>query len=146
MSVAIEIDLKVSKKLARAMSRLSRMNTRDLLDQVGNMVANQTKFRLQKEKTDPDGHAWPEWSEDYAKTRHGNQSLLISSGALQGSIEHELQSNQVDVGSNLKYAATHQFGRGGIPARPYLGVSRANAEDIDAMMEDWFEDLFGVPL
>ena len=34
----------------------------------------------------------------------------------------------------MVYAATHQFGRGNIPARPFLGVSDENVEDIGALV------------
>jgi phage gpG-like protein len=36
----------------------------------------------------------------------------------------------VSIGSNQIYASTHQFGRGAIPARPYLGLSTNDEQSI----------------
>jgi phage gpG-like protein len=43
--------------------------------------------------------------------------------------------------SNIVYAATHQFGddERNIPARPYLGLSQENAQDVLDVIEDWID-------
>ncbi|MEF1256000.1 phage virion morphogenesis protein [Vibrio sp. M260112] len=85
----------------------------ELLDALGSAVENQTKLRIADEKTSPDGRAWPEWSDGYAKTRHGNQSLLDSEGHLKESITFQIERNQVRVGSPLAYSGVHQDGFSG---------------------------------
>lgn len=48
------------------------------------------------------------------------QKPLIATGRLMRSITYRATNAFAEVGTNLVYAATHQFGRGPIPARPFL--------------------------
>lgn len=84
-----------------------------LLDTLGAVVESQTRRRIADEKQAPDGSSWPDWSAPYAKTRHGNQSLLQGEGDLLDSIQYLVERNQVRVGSPLPYAAVHQDGFAG---------------------------------
>lgn len=67
-------------------------------------------------------------------------------GHLLQSIQYFVESDRVIVGSNLKYAAIHQFGglpnmRGGakfIPARPYIGLSADNIAELEEILEQVF--------
>lgn len=114
-----------------------------ILEAVGATVEAQTRTRLQFDKAAPTGEAWDPWSERYAKTRHGGQSLLQSSGNLVDSIQFVVgEGGEVEVGTNLVYGATHQYGRGKIPARPYLGLSSADAEAVVAVIEDYIDHLW----
>lgn len=85
----------------------------ELLDSLGGIVESQTRRRIADEKTSPDGQRWDDWSSSYAKTRHGNQSLLQGEGDLLGSIQYQVQRNQVRIGSPLAYAGVHQDGFSG---------------------------------
>ena len=104
----------------------------DLLDQVGGLVESQTRRRLEETKTAPDGTPWADWTDAYKKSRHSGHSVLDSDGSLIDSITFIVGSNEVSVGSNLIYAATHQYGRedDGIVARPYLGISPDDESEI----------------
>ncbi|MEZ8102147.1 phage virion morphogenesis protein [Vibrio bivalvicida] len=84
-----------------------------LLDALGSVVESQTRRRIADEKTSPDGRAWPEWSDGYAKTRHGNQSLLQGEGDLLDSLQYIVERNQVRIGSPLPYSGVHQDGFSG---------------------------------
>ena len=114
----------------------------ELLDGVGALVASQTQERIASEKRGPDGTAWQPWAERTAARRHAGQSLLVQEGHLRDSIHHVVTDNEVRVGSDMIYAAIHQFGgRAGrghaaeIPARPYLGLSDDNRDDVRAAVE-----------
>lgn len=102
---------------------------------------SQTRRRLEVEKRGPDGTPWPEWSPGYAATRHGGQSLLDARGDLIRSLTAFADRQSAGWGTNLVYAATHQFGRDAIPARPFLGVSDENFQDLLAIAEDWLDRL-----
>lgn len=69
----------------------------ELLDSLGGIVESQTRRRIADEKTSPDGQRWDDWSSSYAKTRHGNQSLLQADGDLLDSIQYQVQRNQVRI-------------------------------------------------
>lgn len=67
----------------------------------------------------------------------GSAKILQDGGVLRRSIATESGSFHALIGTTLKYAATHQYGRGRIPARPFIGLSQAGEERIVQMMLDW---------
>ncbi|MBU1611243.1 MAG: phage virion morphogenesis protein [Proteobacteria bacterium] len=151
MSIAVHVDLEAIARLQERIAKLGAMDTRSLMDDLGAEMVSQTKRRIESEKRGPDGTAWPAWSDGCAATRHGNQSLLIAGGGLLDDVQHQVASggNSVEVGSNLVYAAAHQFGldmsvvstkrRVSIPARPFLGLSEENISDLSAIVDDFID-------
>ncbi len=161
--VAVEI---IDRGLDEAMASIQRLTSPELryelMDIVGREAQGQTRHRIMSEKTAPDGTEWP-------KTFRGT-SILHLTGRLWESIDYRATMDQVHIGSALPYARIHQFGgtikakngkalrfsSGGdtymrrsvyIPARPYLGLSRQNVEDlndtitafIDSFLEEGLE-------
>jgi len=65
--------------------------------------------------------------------------ILMDSGRLANSIGFAVKGNQVEIGTNLIYAATHQFGdkKRNIPARPFLVFQDRDVEEFAGMIEDW---------
>lgn len=121
----------------------------EALPLIGALIENQTKARIAHEKTSPDGEAWPAWSERYAASRHHGHSLLQAEGHLLDSIAWTVEGeDELQVGSNLVYAAIQQFGgtegkaRGAaaIPARAYLGLSDQNISDIERALDAWIAE------
>lgn len=107
----------------RLESLAERSKKRKLLNLIAADVEDQTHRRLRKDKTAPDGTSWDAWSERYAKTRHGNQSLLMASGDLDDSIQSFIQGDRIHIGSDLPYAGVHQDGFSGavnVPAHTRL--------------------------
>jgi phage gpG-like protein len=47
-----------------------------------------------------------------------------------------VDGRRLRVGTNKVYAATHQFGRGAIPARPFLGLSEEDVRDAVETLAD----------
>lgn len=155
MSVAFEIDASEAARLFDgAVDRLTGGATRDLMDALGALGAEQTKQRIATEKTSPDGAAWP--------ASRNNPDTLHLEGHLLGSISHTASETETRWGSNLVYAAIHQTGgtirpkngkslvfRAGnqlifarevnIPPRPYLGLSDENKSEITEAIGDWLE-------
>jgi len=136
--------------LDAAMARLNALGTIDfhsLLDALGQRGMEQTRERLEVEKTAPSGGAWP-------KTTDGRGALFVT-GKLARSINHTVSGDAAIWGTGVQpYARIHQFGGvirpvkarclhftiGGkdvfakkvtIPARPYVGVSAANARELE---------------
>jgi phage virion morphogenesis protein len=101
--------------LDAAMAMINRMGSprlaHDGLEQLGGLIENQSKARF-SERAAPDGTPWAPWSAAYAKTRHGGHSLLVGDGHLRDSIAWQMDGDELHVGSNLVYAAIHQFGWG----------------------------------
>ena len=78
---------------------------------------------------------WPARTTAY-KGKRANNKLLIDTGRLLNSIAYFAHSRFVDVGTNVAYAATHHFGRGGIPARPFLMLQDEDNEPIRKAITD----------
>lgn len=128
-----------------ALARLDPLDGQSLLEGMARMIQEQTRRRIGSEKRGPDGKNW-------LPNRAGT-STLYRSGALSRSIDYSATGEAAIIGSGLVYAGIHQTGgtikpknakrlvfRMGnktifakqvkIPARPYLGISAENAEDI----------------
>lgn len=142
---------------ARAIGRLNDAELSTLMYEVGALVEDQTKLRIDEEKRAPDGQPWGPWSEAYDNTRnHAKHSLLVGEGNLRDSVQNYTTGLEAVVGSNLIYAAVHQNGANpsqrkegvpdgavgaGIPARPYLGLSADNGTAIEELVIGRLEDL-----
>lgn len=141
--VGLVVDLSGIDRLGKRLERLARIDRRPLLDDIGAAVETQARRRIEEEKEGPQGEVWPEWSERYEKTRHANHRLLESEGDLMDSIGYAiyLDGSGVEVGSNLVYAATHQFGDEdrNIPARPYLGLSDDNMAELEDIVDRFID-------
>lgn len=140
MSVKVEIKLPGFNRLQARLRRMSNWDRDGLFDAIGAEAESQTKRRIADEKTTPEGQAWPPWCPEYAGTRHSGHSLLRGEGHLLESITHNVVTDGVEVGSNLAYAGAHNYGVPGRQhARQYLGLSRQNEDDIEAVIDDWID-------
>lgn len=140
---AISVNLLEDRRLARRMDRLAELDTFVLLEGIGAEVVSQTQRRIAVDKASPKGEAWPEWSAEYAETRHSGQSLLQGENHLLNSMTFQIIGDSVLVGSPLVYAATHQYGDKdrGIPQREFLGLEGADLDDVIGMVEDYLEEM-----
>lgn len=96
----------------------------------------------------PNNAKWAPWSKEYKKRMErlgkGGNKILSNKGELRRSIGYLVFRDRVVVGSNLRYARRHQLGDkgwaeggGGIPPRPYIGVTERDREEILRMMRDY---------
>lgn len=155
--VAVEIIDRGLDEAIASMQRLTSPELRlELMDGVGREIQSQTRHRIRTEKTSPEGIDW-------LKTWRGT-SIMQLTGTLWDSIDYRAGLDQVHVGSPLVYARIHQFGgtivaknakmlrfvSNGqtftrrsvyIPARPYLGLSRQNVEDLQDTITSFVESV-----
>lgn len=135
-------------------------NTTPVMAAIGTGLVSSTHMRFVTQ-TDPDGGAWRSLSTGYAATKR-NARILTESSRLRDSINSRPSAAEVRVGTNVIYAAPHQFGAtirpksashlwfriGGalikalsvtLPPRPFLGISGDDetmiAETIFAFLE-----------
>lgn len=140
----IVIDTSDLDRLQERLDRIAGIGFHDVLETIGAVVESQVRRRISDDQEAPDGTPWADWTDAYAKTRHGNNSLLMGESHLIDSIAPDFPfKDSVEVSSNLIYAGTQQFGNDvlGIPARPYLGLSGDDEQEITAVIEDWIEEL-----
>ena len=132
-TVSVEIDgATLNAALARLAAVLSDPST--AMDQIGRYLVASTLRRFERERA-PDGSPWLKSARALAE---GGRTLT-DTGRLRGSIAHTVTDGgrAVEVGSNVIYAAIHQFGgRAGrgrkakLPARPYLGIDERDQTNI----------------
>lgn len=142
----LKVDLSGFGRIERSMSRAGR---RTLLTSIGAELATSIKSRF-KTNIAPDGIPWP--TSKAARKRGGK--TLQNTGRLRDSIVSSANSRSVRVGTNLRYAAAHQFGARArilrprrkkalfwpgakhpvkkvslpaLPKRPFVGISRVDS-------------------
>lgn len=147
------------KALGNAAKRIG--STGKLMASIGEALVSGVKTRFKNEE-DPEGRKWKASARALAE----GGKTLTDTARLRDSIDYAATPTKVMVGSNLPYARIHQLGGtirpkkakrlifkgpGGekivakqvtIPARPYLGVSKADMEEVRATMEDFLKSAF----
>lgn len=105
--------------------------------EIGEVLTESTKARFES-GIGPDGQPWQD-NADATIERKGRNSPLIDTGTLMEQIHYSIVGNTLEIGSPMVYAAMQQFGGtkdefpwlwGDIPARPFLGVSASDRDDI----------------
>lgn len=112
---------------------------------IGEQIQNQTKQRF-RDQVDPDGIPWRDYApldDEYRAHKKKNaDKILIYDGYLSRGIHYQPTEQDVEIGTNEKYGATHQFGReeDGIPARPFLGLSDEDEAEVLEIIEQHIRD------
>ncbi len=156
MSISIVVDTSDFGDVFRKLRPLTEFDEVELMSTIGQLGARQTTRRIEEEKTSPDGAPWQPNLE--------GTSILVDTGLnLLYSIASTASASEAEWGSNWQYAHVHQNGMvikpksakalsfkvGGnfaqvksvsIPARPFVGLSEENRQEI----MDLVTDLFGV--
>lgn len=132
----IEIEVKgfdqIMSKLGRTGGEIHR-----LAAIIAELVRGQARDRIAVTKTAPDGSAWAPWARNYPKSG----SLLVRSGALGSSISGQAVGLEAHVVAPVFYASLHQDGTTKMPARPFLGLSAADEQQIVESIEAFLEDV-----
>jgi phage virion morphogenesis protein len=151
----------VSELLRAAKARLK--DTEPLFNEIGLALVTSTGFRFEQER-DPDGNPWPQ----SLRAMFTSGKTLTDTALLVNSITYEASDDSVAVGTNLIYAAIHQFGgtiksktKSGlwfrtvgngdwaraksveIPQRSFLGLSDDDEDTIQDITEAYLNRLIG---
>lgn len=150
------------EELQAKLSGLSDLDKAGLNNAIAEALRTGTIDRFEATRS-PDGAAWKQ-----SVRASGGGMTLTDTGQLKSSINARSTAEGAEVGTNLIYAATHQFGDSGrviraktsrglrfqhngrwirkmqvtvdIPARPFLGVSDDDAKEIKSLTEEALED------
>ncbi len=153
--VGLSIDI---ADLLRAEMHVSRLALESgaagkLLEEIGELGAAQTRRRIEVEKTSPDGTPW-------APNKEGHSILLESGRHLRDSVAFLAGGEEVEWGESWEFAHVHQYGativpktaqrlaftlngqkvfakKVTIPARPSVGISAENAQEITEHVSDF---------
>ena len=151
----VAIRIEITDDASGGLRRLEQMgvNLRPVLGAIGNAMRESSVLRF-RDSTAPDGGRWKPLSPvTVALRRKGSSSPLLDTGRLRNSLTFAVGSRHVDIGTNVIYAGTHQFGArkgaygktkrnspipwGNVPARPFLGVSRTDEREINGIVADF---------
>lgn len=111
----IRIELDGGAEINAALGRLGALmgDMTPLMRQFVGIMADAVEDNFDREQT-PDGHPWEPLKPDTIKARESRGywpgKILQQRGQLAASIAREFGSNYAAVGTNLEYAAIHQFG------------------------------------
>ena len=121
-------DNELKTELTKLQTKLK--NLKPLLNQVGYYLLEVVENSFENE-ADANGKAWQELSPNYLnyKNKKGYTKKLQNRGTLAESIDFTTTTDALILGTNIEYAAIHQFGgfagrnkSAFIPARPFLPV------------------------
>ncbi len=104
----VRLDLEYDDSAAgRALMRLVRemADPRPVFDEIGGRLVTSVQHRFERGQG-PSGAAWP----ISGRARRESGQTLVMTGRLLGSIAHNASRDGVEVGTNVGYAAIHQFG------------------------------------
>lgn len=130
---------------------------RSLFERLGRAMVTDTQMNFRRQHA-PDGTPW-----EPLKIRKGQ--ILSDTRRLRNSIGKRVGNDEVQVGTNVKYARTHQFGAvvkpkrkkvlafpgpGGktifakkveIPAREFIGIAQPQVNLIHQTIDQWVKDV-----
>lgn len=160
-SISVRLDGETDALLKRILS-LKNIDKAGVMNAIAEGLRTSTVERFNSQES-PDGTKW----KPSIRAASTDGKTLIQSSGLRTSIRSTANSSSAAVGTNLIYAATHQFGdqrtirakngkylrfqignkwvsvpsvRVNIPARPFLGVSKEDEEEIRELFEDMFKE------
>lgn len=133
-------------------------NMKPVMERIASDMVKESQMNFRNSKG-PEGEDWAKLSDTTISMRRGGSSKpLVDRGTLRRSISGRATDTQAIAGTNLIYAAIHQFGgtikpRNGkalkfgknirtsvtIPARPYLGVNQRMSEKYRKWVVEWMK-------
>lgn len=145
----------LNKKLEKI---IKNTDLTQVMDAIGLDMRTQTQLNFRK-KRDPDGNDWPKYAKStekaYKSKGRTNPQLLQNRRNLRKSVDiYTSNKNSATISTNLKYAATHQYGDDSIitrktktgrskaysrniPERPYIGITQVMVRRYNKMVRDY---------
>ena len=156
MSIIIKSKISGLKEVSSELEKISQQHKENLGHIIAGILEDSTLERFETSKSPNDN--------DWEKTHRGGK-ILDMNGYLKQSINSQYQDGSVFVGSNIKYAAIHQLGgvikpkkspflrfkingfwikatKVVMPARPYLGISKNDEQNINLAINRFFSEAF----
>lgn len=112
------------------------------LADIGETLLNSTRARFERQQA-PDGSPWEPLDPKYQARKERNAGkILILEGDLFSLLRYQVEGDELRVGTDRIYGATHQFGDDsrGIPARPFLGLCDEDDEAIAEILQDYLAE------
>ena len=92
----------------------------------------------------PEGRGWKELDRDYLQSKRkresrGRNKILVLNEYLREGLRYQASNTTLEFGTDSEYGRTHHQGDDSrnIPARPWLGVSDEDNQEISAILSEW---------
>ena len=115
------------------LEELANLNPKDYLGDIGQAIKDNVADRFHK-GIDPKGKLW---------TPSDSANTLVRTTTLRDSINDHIIGNVLEVGTNIEYAAIHNFGGNDalshnqtMPQRQFIGISKDDELDINDILEN----------
>ena len=152
--ISLTVDARALDEALMRLRPLEHFDAASLMEEIAALGESQTRRRITDEKTAPDGTPW-------APNREGTPILHQSGQHLLASVAFTADGEEATWGAAWEFAHIHQdgatilpknakaliFESGGkkwgakrvtIPARPFIGLSADNREEIEDLVSDHF--------
>lgn len=138
----------VTPTLQRALRSFQGDSRNLLLNDIGEYLLRSTRERGKTQRS-PSGQPWRPLSPRYKKFKDRKRPgvrMLVFDFHMQGDqLAYQVAGDNLFVGTNAPYGARQHFGDegdGGIPGRPWLGLSREDEDEIGLIVDDHLMGLF----
>jgi len=158
MDIKIEVDDEGVKKSLRELSdRVEDLTP--VMKMIGELLVSSVQENFNREGRYSEPGSWrggskrwkplaPSTIKQRKRLGYWPGQILTRTGRLRSSINYRAGRDHVAVGTNVIYAAIHQFGgkagrghRANIPARPFLVVQDEDLEEIREIIADYILEL-----
>lgn len=155
MTTIVIDDTETKKLIEELLKRTSDIGP--VQEGVGQILVSSTQLRFMNQ-AGPDGSPWAQLSAvTLSRRRKGGRGaqILRDTGRLMNSVTSKITDNEVQIGTNVIYAGTHQFGAkkgdygktkrngpipwGNIPARPFLGYNNEDNENVNELIQRYVD-------
>jgi phage virion morphogenesis protein len=139
----VKLDFSTAHEFGDALARL-KIDRAALNKDIGEYLLRSVDLRFRAERG-PDGAPWVPLSERTKATKK-NRKILTEDGGLRR-LSLLATNDAAEIGANVIYGAIHQLGgeagprdrRVTLPARPYLGINKADEAEIQALINEHIE-------
>lgn len=114
----------------------------DLMSAIGATLENSTRQRF-AEKRSADGVAWASLLPSTQRQKRGRGGILVDRGDLAAGITFYANANEVRIGTPEHYGKYHQGGTPKLVARPFLGISTQDEQDIQQLIQIYLAQTLG---
>ncbi|NEO43195.1 MAG: phage virion morphogenesis protein [Moorea sp. SIO4A3] len=132
------VDLKVDIDLTQWQKVVAKMGNQDLskpMKKVATYLEAQTKLNFIKERDPVTGKKWEPLS-PFTVVNKRSGKMLVETGVLINSFSTWSDQESATIFNPTFYAGFLQAGTRKMPARPYLGLSEQNSNDVTQVIVD----------
>ncbi len=141
MGISISVNGMTELEIALGKA-INSIKTNKMLNEIGTDLVDSTVERFETE-SDAEGRVWVNSPAVMAiKRKRGDTKVLAVTGRLKNSITKQVKMKSLKVGTNVEYGKYLQEGTKKMKAKPFLGISDEDKENIKDIVKKHFGGIF----